>query len=242
MNRQIQTSLTAACALALGFTVATAQSQDQSSPRPPAGARAPAASTEPSQASTSAITLTGCVVNDTTAGGTTGRPSGAAQIRGAFRLTNVQMGAPGRSADGSASAAHATPGAASRSGASQATQGATDAAGAAPHATTYRLMPAGGVDFSAHLNHRVQVTGTQSGVSSAEAGSATAMSTGSAQSPGSGSANNSGSGSAPAKPSPPTSTQSSDSRSGQHGSLAAESAAVPTLLVTNITMIASTCQ
>lgn len=264
MKSKIYKSLSAACVLTFGFTVTAAQNPSTNpQPRPSDSTRPSVPSATPHHTS-APVTLTGCLVRDTGtdrdvsvgAGAQSGRgaqrPAEASQAAAMFKLTNVEM-------DSRAASAGASPaqGGVSSSPSNQAPSSPHQAAGAAgstAHASEYRLVPGANVDLSAHLNHRVSVTGTRSELSTGSAGTPPGMSSGSAQSPGSGSSSNSGSGSAgahspsgSASSSGPASSQQPASgqpgrMTGQHDGSMSHGANIPTLMVTNVTMIASTCQ
>ena len=256
MKSKVYKSLSAACVLTFGITVSAQNPQPNPQPQQPPQPR-PSDSMRPSMPTAAAhdasatVTLTGCVARDTgtnssmNAGAQTARgsqvPAGS-QAATMFKLTNVEMA--NRAGSAGASSAQSGVGRSSSSQAPGSPHQGAGTAGASAHVSEYRLVAGANVDLSAHLNHRVSVTGTRTGVPSGSPDAPTGMSSGSAQAPGAGSSSNSGSGSSSA----PTSSQrpASDPRSapvaGQEHGATHNTMNIPTLMVTNVTMIASTCQ
>ena len=133
MTRQV---LATCGAMAIAGLTLTAQSPQPSTAQPPS--TQPAASARASD-SDKLLTITGCVAR---AGAASPTASAGAASSGGFILTNAQFGKAMSSPD-SATA----PPAASTS--------------PRPAASSYTLKAQGaGVDFGAHLNHKVTVTGT----------------------------------------------------------------------------------
>ena len=234
MKARTHTSLVLACALAFGVGVVAQSQPPDSRPVPPPGSQQPAQPARSAAGDTGPVTLTGCLVRDTaTAAGSSSVNRGSQGIM--FKLTQIE---PGGMSDRAASAPSGVSTPAPASGANTPAQrpGANSQASDIRHPDEFRLVAAAaGVDLSEHLNHRVRVTGTRSAAGSSS--TTPAMSSGSASSPGSGSSNNSGSGSSP-------SSSSSQGRAMQNGhpEQVQHAGMTPTVMVSSITMVSSTCQ
>ncbi len=157
------------------------------------------------------ITVTGCVMRDTAA------PAAGAQGAEAFILTHARL----------ASGAGATSGGDARG------QGPSGAAGMGQE---YRLMAAGDVKLSAHVNHQVRVTGTvmggrgRMGRGAEPTGSATPGATGpGSTTPGS---------ATPGASDPGTPSTGAPSA----GNMARGAGMAPMLNVTELTMVSATCE
>ena len=151
MTRQV---LATCGAMAIAGLAVSAQSPQPSTAQPPS--TQPAASARASD-SDKLLTVTGCVAR---AGSTSPTSSaGAAGSTDGFILTNAQLGSKAKSSPDSPAAT--TPPAAST--------------GPRSTASSYTLKAQGaGVDLSAHLNHKVTVTGTLDSMASSSAGTPSA--------------------------------------------------------------------
>ena len=176
MTRQV---LATCGAMAIAGLTVTAQSPQPSTAQPPSTQPAAAARASDSD---KLLTITGCVAR---AGSTSPTASAGAASSGGFILTNAQAGSKAMSSPESPSAT--TP-----PGASTAPKST---------ASSYTLKAQGmGVDLSAHVNHKVTVTGTLDSSSAAT--------------------------------SPSSSPSATEAR---------PAAAMPTLNVTSVTMVSSSC-
>ena len=237
MKARTQTSLAVACAIAFGIGVVAQSQVPDSRPAPAPGSQQPAQPARSAASETGPVTLTGCLVRDI---GTMATAAGSSSVnRGSqgimFKLTQIEragMSAGAASAPSGASSPAPAPGVDT----SAPRPGANAQASDMSHAGEFRLVAAAaGVDLSEHLNHRVRVTGTRSAAGSTP--TAPGVSSGSASSPGSGSSSNSGSGSSSSSGSSQSrAMQSAPTEQDQHAGM------TPTLMVSSITMVSSTCQ
>ena len=279
MNIGTETRLAAACALAVGIGLsAYAQGGSQPSSTQPQSQRpsgqTPSGQSPSGQTMTGeTVSVTGCVVRDSATNASQG------QTQGMFKLTNVQMSGASPSSSSANAGRTNNSGASNNSGEGSSNSSASSSAAAGRNAMSqpaeYHLVAGSGVDLSQHVNHRVQISGTQTNGRGGRAGASTmGNSTGSANAPGPGASNSGGSTNAPGggasnsggstnapggsasnsggSANAPGAGASSNSGSGTTRTGDAQDAArrggqagvaaVPTLTVTNVTMIASTCQ
>ncbi|MEO8071168.1 MAG: hypothetical protein ABI652_07180 [Acidobacteriota bacterium] len=162
-SKKMCTALTLASVFAVGMTVsAQSQTPSQATPATPS---TPTNQTTPNTQAPGAprtVTMTGCVQQDTTAPAGGGAAADATRPAAMYKLTmvepmagmNMPAGAPnpGGRAGGARPATDAA-----------ATATPPSRAGQMMAAMEYRLMPTAGVDLSAHVNHKMEVTGTMAG-------------------------------------------------------------------------------
>ena len=148
MNGRLQLNSTLACVLAAGVALAAqgqgrGQQPGATPPTPPTSQSTPSTPQSASADSSRELTVTGCLMSDTSPAGGTSTPGSGPAV---FKLTRAEL----------------SPTEGDRAGARAGASASSNSRGTTSEPIEYRLMAATGVNLSSHLNQRVRITATRS--------------------------------------------------------------------------------